>query len=172
MTTRLTCHNRIRKLLVELLEEADLERFTNIVKQEGFPPSMPLSWVFQNERLLGMYYVTLNELMKELVPHHAPQFDLAQAFWELAGEVATNPANYHIPGRLTKRLDKFAEEWKKPLKLYEVAYNISNLNLGTGSFSFGPVRFFTMDDAELARWGVSKDEVFYPMSIKILLVSL
>jgi hypothetical protein len=156
MKKRLVCHDKIRKLLAALLEEPDPKRIADIVEQESFPPRVPLSYAL-GESLSRTYYAALNDVMKELVPHHAPQLDLAQALWKLFGEVAANTTRYCIRGRLTKRLDEFAEEWKKPLKLYEVVYLIDNLHLGTEVFTFGHMRFFTMSDAELIRWGFSKD---------------
>lgn len=156
MKQRLFCRDKVRKLLHALLEEPDTKRIATSVEQESFPPRMSLSYVL-GERLSAMYYATLNVLMRELVPQYVSQSDLAQAFWKLFGKIAANPAGYHIRGRLTKRLDKFVEEWERPLKLYEVAYRISNLNLGRGFFSFGHVRFFTMNATELSQWGISKE---------------
>lgn len=157
MKEHLFCRDKVRKLLHALLEESDTKRIAASVEQEPFPPRVPLSYVL-GERLSRMYYAALNDLMRELVPQHAAQHDLAQALWELFGEVAADPVSYRIRKRLRNRLDKFIQEGKKPLKLFEVAYRISNLNLGTGSFSFGGVHFFTMDDTELTRWGISKED--------------
>ena len=156
MPERLLCRDKVRKFLQALLQGPDPARFAAIVEQETFPPEMPL-YCFLGERLSEMYYATLNEIMRELVPQYAEQHALAQAFWKLSGEVAADPIGYRICGRLRNRLDEFIQEWKKPLKLFEVAYLISNFNLGADSFSFGRIRFLTMDDAQLGQWGISRD---------------
>lgn len=157
MPERLLCRDKVRNLLLALLQEPDPTRFASIVERETFPPVAGLSHVL-GERLFQKYRAALNELLRELAPQHAAQRDLAQAFWELFGEVASDPVSYRIRGGLSNRLDQFAQEWKKPLKLFEVAYRISNLNLGTASFSFGRVSFLTMDDAQLMQWGISRDD--------------
>jgi hypothetical protein len=156
MKQHLFCRDNVRRLLQALLQDPDPQRIAAIVKQEPFPPRVPLSYAL-GERLSTLYYNALNKLARELVPQHAPRDELGQAFWELFGEVAAEASDYRIRGILTNRLNKFAEEWKRPLKLFEVAYMIENLNLGTETFSFGQACFFTMKDDELIQWGVSKD---------------
>ncbi|MEJ2047073.1 MAG: hypothetical protein P8X92_03120, partial [Dehalococcoidia bacterium] len=100
----------------------------------------------------------MNVLAKELVPQHASSRDLVQALWGLCGEIAGNPTTYQARGELRRKLNAFVRELKKPLKLYQVAYKLDNLALGNGIFSLGDVRFFTMTDEELIRWGVSREE--------------
>lgn len=165
MRERLFCRDKVRRLFQALLEEGNIKKYAAIVQQEPFPPRAGLLHVL-GERLSRRYYNALNALMKELVPHHAPQHDLAQAFWELFGEVATEPASYCLRGRLRSRIDQFTQEWKKPLKLHQIAYKIDNLNLGTESFSFGHVCFFTMNDAELRRWGLSRRRPIHARILK------
>jgi len=153
----LACRERIRKLLAKMLRDQGPERFAAIVNREQFPPRAPLSFVL-GERLSKTYWHALNEATRELVPHHVAQSDLDQALWRLFGEVAADAEGYRAPGALKRRLDKFAQDLKKPLHLFEVAYAIENLNLGSDRFLLEPVRFLTPDEDELGRWGLSRSD--------------
>lgn len=153
---RLVCRNTIRKLLAKLLEDVKPERLTAIAGQEDFPHPAILSNLL-GELLTRTYWHALGEISRELVPQHMGQSELNDALWALFREVAANSASYCRTGALKRRLDKFTEEVKKPLYLFEVAYSISNLDLGGQVFCIGPVRFFTMDDNEASMWRLTED---------------
>ena len=153
---RLVCRNTIRNLLVKLLEDVKPERLATIAGLEQFPQPAILSNLI-GERLVETYFRALSKISRELVPRHMGQSELNEALWALFREVAANSASYRLSGELRNRLDKFTQDVKRPLNLFEVAYSISNLDLGGQVFCIRPVRFFTMDDNEASLWGLTED---------------
>lgn len=153
---RLVCRDTIRKLLAELLEDVKPERLTTIAGLEQFPQLAILSNLL-GERLAERYLRALGEMSRELVPRHVGQPELNEALWALFRDVAANSSSYRLSGRLRNRLKQFTQDVKRPLYLFEVAYSISNLDLGGQVFYIGPVRFFTMDDNEATMWGLTED---------------
>ena len=153
---RLSCRDTIRKLLVKLLQDVEPERLVTIAGQDKFPQQAILSNLL-GKRLTETYFRALGEMSRELVPKRVGHSEANDALWALFREVAANPTSYSSTGARKRRLDKFTEEVKKPLYLFEVAYSISNLDLGGQVFCIGPVRFFTMDDNEASMWGLTED---------------
>lgn len=142
--------------MVKLLQDVEPERLVTIAGQDEFPQQAILSNLL-GKRLTETYFRALGEMSRELVPKRVGLSEANDALWVLLREVAANPTSYSSTGARKRRLDKFTEEVKKPLYLFEVAYSISNLDLGGQVFCIGPVRFFTMDDNEASMWGLTED---------------
>ena len=103
----------------------------------------------------------LNDIRQELVPQHAEDRDVVNAFWdELVCEVAGNPKFYlEYPDGLDDVVNKFGDCWKKPLSEFEVAYGISYLDVGQEPITLFGVEFFVPTDEALSQRDMSKDEV-------------
>ena len=157
-TERLSCRNTVRTLLGKLLQDVEPERLVAIAGQDSFPHPAILSHLL-GKRLAETYFRALGKISRELVPQRLGHTEANDALWALFREVAANSATYRRAGALKRRLDKFTEEVKRPLYLFEVAYSIGNLDLGGEVFCVGPVRFFTMDDNEASRWRLTQDDL-------------
>jgi hypothetical protein len=154
---RLVCRGTIRTLLGKLLQDVEPARLATIAGQDSFPHPAILSNLL-GKRLAEAYLRALGEISGELVPQRIGRAEANDALWALLREIAADSASYRRAGALRRRLDKFTEEVKKPLHLFEVAYSIGNLDLGSQVFCIGPVRFFTMDDNEASRWRLTEDD--------------
>ena len=139
-----------------MLQDVKPERLATIARQQDLLHPVVLSNLL-GEPLARTYWRALGEISRELVPQHVGHSEANDALWALFREVAANSASYRPFGRLKKRLDKFTQDVKRPLYPFEVAYSISNLDLGGQVFCIGPVRFFTMDDNEASMWGLTED---------------
>ena len=106
----------------------------------------------------------LNEVRQELVPQHAEDRDVLNAYWdELVCEVVANP-NIHLegPNGLDDLINKFGDSWKKPLFEFEVIYGIDDLAIGAEPIALFGVEFFAPTDEALSQRDISKaskDEV-------------
>lgn len=107
---------------------------------------------------------TLNSLRIELVPRHAEDWLLVNAFWDkIVYEAASNPQKYFDGSRDTFALIKeFGDYWKKPLSEYEAIYSIEYLKIDETPITLYGVEFFTPTSdvllkkaiplLEVARW--------------------
>ena len=88
----------------------------------------------------------LNAIRQELVPKHAEDRDVVNAFWdELVCEVVVNPKIYlEGPNGLDDVVDKFGEFWKKPLSEFEVTYWIDYLDVGQEPITLFGVEFLLL----------------------------
>lgn len=150
---RLVCRSEVSKLLTSVRENSNRQRIAEIVSKEQFPPSAPLQHLL-GDRLASRYWGCLDHLTRELVPRHSSQREVYKALWKLFGEVAANPTRYRHE-KFKNTLDKFVEDLKRPLYVYEVAYRIDNLELVGGSpFTLGTVSLFTVTEKYLTNWGI------------------
>ena len=103
----------------------------------------------------------LNEIRQELVPQHAEDRDLVNAFWDdLVCEVVANPEiTLAGPNGLFDLVDKFGDCWKKPLSEFEVIYGIDYLAVGQEPITLLGVEFFAPTEEALSQRDISKDEV-------------
>ena len=111
--------------------------------------------------LAAMFWSALNEVRVELVPHHARDTDVFNAFWdELVCEVSANPQTYfERPQALDDLIDRFGNYWKKPLLEFEVIYSIDFLAVGQEPITLHGVEFFAPTDEALAQKGIPTSEV-------------
>ena len=111
--------------------------------------------------LAAKFWSALNELRAELVPHHARDTDVLNAFWdELVCEVSANSQMYlERPEALDDLIDGFGHCWKKPLSEFEVIYSIDYLAVGQEPITLHGVEFFAPTDEALAQRDIPKSEV-------------
>ena len=114
-----------------------------------------------SKELAARFWSALNELRLELVPWHARDTDILNAFWdELVCEVSANPQMYlERPEVLDDLINRFGDCWKKPLSEFEVTYSIDYLSLGREPITLLGVEFFAPTDEALAQRGIPKLEV-------------
>ena len=103
----------------------------------------------------------LNETRLELVPRHAEDNSLMNAFWEeLVCEVDANPQAYlDVPQQLPNLVEKFGEAWKKPLHEFEVFCSIENMKIGEIPIAIHGVEFFSPNDVMVAERSLPKPEI-------------
>ena len=103
----------------------------------------------------------LNEIRQELVPQHAEDRDLVNAFWDdLVCEVVANPEiTFEGPNGVYDLVDKFGDCWKEPLSEFEVIYGIDYLAVGQEPITLLGVEFFAPTEEALSQRDISKDEV-------------
>ena len=103
----------------------------------------------------------LHEVRQELVPQHAEDREVLNAFWdELVCEVAENPQMFlEGPQVLDDLVNKFGDCWKKPLAEFQVTYGIDYLALGQEPITLLGVEFFAPTDEALSQRDISKDEI-------------
>ena len=101
---------------------------------------------------------TLNKLRLELVPQHADDKPLVNAFWDdLVCEAAANSDVYLAqPQTLGDLVDRFGDRWKRPLARFEAVYSIDNLVVGEDPILLHGVEFFAPSDEGLAERRISK----------------
>ena len=111
--------------------------------------------------LAAKFWSALNEIRVELVPHHARDTDILNAFWdELVCEVSANPQMYlERPEALDDLIDRFGNCWKKPLSEFEVVYSIDYLAVGQEPITLLGVEFFAPTDEALAQRDIPESEV-------------
>ena len=111
--------------------------------------------------LAAKFWSALRDLRVELVPQHARDTDVLNAFWdELVCEVSASPESYlERPDALDDLVDRFGNRWKKPLSEYEVMYSIDYLDVGQEPIALVGVEFFAPTDEALAQRNISKSEV-------------
>ena len=99
-------------------------------------------------QLLSVLY----EIRREIVPKHADNNSLVNAFWdELVCEVVTNRDSYiNDQQTVISLIDKFGQIWKPPLHNFIVAYAICYLDLGSDIIILNGVRFLPLDDAGIS----------------------
>lgn len=111
--------------------------------------------------LAAKFWFALNEVRVELVPHHARDTDILNAFWdELVCEVSANPQMYlEQPEALDDLIDRFGNCWKQPLSEFEVIYSIDYLAVGQEPITLLGVEFFAPTDEALAQRDIPESEV-------------
>ena len=154
---------------MELSSKASLVKFLNHLAEaaptmlkRGEPQfEFTLLSLWLGSSLADELLSVLNEIRQELVPQHAEDRDVVNAFWdELVCEVVVNP-NIYLEGTtgLDDVVNKFGECWKKPLSKFEVTYWIDYLNVGQEPITLLGVEFFAPTDEALAQRDMSKDDV-------------
>ena len=103
----------------------------------------------------------LNDLRLELVPRHAEDIQLVNAFWDdLVCEVTANPRIYlEDPLATINLVDEFGDYWKKPLSEFDVIYAIDYLAIGEKPIVLLDMEFFAPTDEALAERGIPKSEI-------------
>lgn len=109
---RLYCRNKIRNLLVKLLQDVEPGRLATVAGQDQFPHPGILSNLL-GKRLAETYFRALGEISRELVPQRVGYSEANDALWALLREVAANSTSYSRTSALKSRLDKFTEEDRK-----------------------------------------------------------
>ena len=111
--------------------------------------------------LAAKFWSALNEIRVELVPHHARDTDILNAFWdELVCEVSANSQMYlERLESLDDLIDRFGDCWKKPLSEFEVIYSIDYLAVGQEPITLLGIEFFAPTDEALAQRGIPESEV-------------
>ena len=119
-----------------------------------------LSMWIGNE-LATEFLSTLNEIRLELVPKHATDMYLINAFWdELICPVTGNPKIYlKSPRVLSDLIDQFSHRWKQPLSEYEVIYSVDYLAIGQEPIILDQVEFFAPTDETLTERAIPKSEI-------------
>ena len=155
--------------LMELASKANLVKFLNRLSEldatmlkKGQPQFEFTSLSFRlGQSLAEELLSVLNEIRNELVPQHAEDRDVVNAFWdELVCEVATNPEMYRCgTSDLDNIVDEFGGSWKKPLFDFEVTYGINYLEVGRDPITMFGVEFFAPTDEALAQRGLPKVDV-------------
>ncbi|MCY4438134.1 MAG: HEPN domain-containing protein [Chloroflexi bacterium] len=149
--------------IVEFLER--LARSGSKALKKGEPQFVPESLFVclgMDEDLCSEFWRVLHKLRNELVPRHAEDNDLLNAFWdELVCEIDTDPGMYlDSPQTLTGLVNRFGDCWKKPLLEFEVMYSIDNMDVGAKPVTVLGVEFFTATKEALAEdiWGSERVE--------------
>ncbi|MCY4652627.1 MAG: HEPN domain-containing protein [Dehalococcoidia bacterium] len=117
------------------------------------------SWL--GKELADELLSSLDDIRVELIPRHAEDMALINAFWDdLVYEVSANSQTYlNRPGALDELVQKFSETWKKPLSEFEVLYSVDCLALGEETISLLGVEFFSPTDEALAQRAIPKADV-------------
>ena len=113
------------------------------------------------KELAAKFWSALNEIRLELVPRHARDTDLLNAFWdELVCEVSASPKIYlEQPEILDDLIDRFGCCWKRPLSQFEVTYSIDHLAVGQAPITLLGVEFFAPTNDALAERAIPQSEV-------------
>ena len=145
---KLDCRPSVLKFLRQLAECAP----HNLKKEEPQYDYTMLS-VWLGKDLASDLRSALNKIRIELVPRHAEDNSLMNAFWEqLVCEVDANPQDYlDTPQALADLVDKFGEALKKPLYEFEVICSIENLEIGENPITIIGVEFFSPTDLTVAK---------------------
>ena len=119
-----------------------------------------VSFWFGNE-LAAKFWSALNEIRQELVPLHASDTDLLNAFWdELVCEVTANAQVFlEQPEAVDDLIDQFGDSWKKPLSEFEVIYSVDHLEVGQEPFTLLGVEFLAPTDDALVERAIPRCEV-------------
>ncbi len=117
--------------------------------------------VWLGKDLASELLTTLNETRRELVPEHAEDNELMNAFWEqLVCEVDGNPQHFNeSPLALNELVENFGKAWKNPLSEFEIIYSIENLSLGTKPIAIMGVEFFDPTEEVLEERGIEGRKV-------------
>ena len=136
---RLNCEPSVLEFLSQLAKSGP----HNLKKEEPRIEFTILS-VWLGKDLASELLSTLNETRRELVPEHAEDNELMNAFGEqLVCEVDGNPQHFNeAPLALNELVENFGKAWKKPLSEFEIVYTIENLSLGTKPIVIMGVEFF------------------------------
>ena len=151
--------------MVNLLNH--LAEFAPKMLKKGEPEfDVTLISFWLGKELAAKFWSALNEIRSELVPQHARDTDVLNAFGdeafgdELVCEVSANPQMYlEGPAVLDDLIDRFGDCWKKPLSEFEVTYSIDFLAVGQEPITLLGVEFFAPTDEALAQRDIPKAEV-------------
>ena len=104
---------------------------------------------------------TLNEIRLELVPRHADDLLLVNAFWDdIVCEVAANHQRFCEGSQAVSDLIKeFGDRWKQPLSELEIIYALDYLKIGKVPIVLLGVEFFAPTEATLAERSIPKSVV-------------
>ena len=144
------------KLLNHLAESAPK------MLKKGDPKFDPTALSFLlGKELAAEFLSAMNDLRLELVPRHAEDRDILNAFWDdLVCEVNANGRVYiQEPQALAMLVDEFGILWKQPLSEHEMLYSIDHLAVGQDPIILSGVEFFEPTDQALVQRGIPRAEV-------------
>ena len=149
-----------RTSVVNLLNHL-AEAAPQMLKKREFDLDPTLLSFWLGKELARELLYALNDLRLELVPRHAEDIQLVNAFWDdLVCEVTANPRIYlEDPLASINLVDEFGDYWKKPLSKFDVIYAIDYLAMGEKPIVLLNVEFFAPTDEALAERGIPKSEI-------------
>ena len=153
---KLDCRAKVIDFLNHLAKAAPKKVKKEAIQFDFTPLSFWLGIDLANE-----FLSTLNEIRLELVPKHANDMFLVNAFWnELVSVVIANP-RIHVENSqiLTDLVDRFGDQWKQPLCEYQVIYSIDHLAIGRTPVILHGIEFFSPTDEALIERAVPKEEI-------------
>ena len=144
-----------RGSLVSLLSQ--LAECSPKMLKRGEPKFDGTLFFLLGQKLADEVEFALNDLRRELVPRHADDTPLINAFWDdLVCEAAANPDLYLGEAQaLGELVDQFGDRWKRPLAKYEAVYGIDYLEVGQDPITLLGVEFFAPRDGALAERRIS-----------------
>jgi hypothetical protein len=80
--------------------------------------------------------------------------DVSSQLWQLFKEVVLDAKMYQTRQNLDQKLCEFFEEMKKPLQIFDIIYEIKNLDVGDSSFNLGNVEIFKLTRDYLHKLGL------------------
>ena len=95
-------------------------------------------------QLRKKYWEAMVTFQRELVPQHISLQDLYSKLWELFKEVTLKRTEFQSAAILNQKVNDFAAEVKKPLRTFNVIYEIMNLNIGIRNITAGNVEIFQL----------------------------
>ena len=153
---KLDCRAKVVDFLNHLAKAAPKKVKKEAIQFDFTPLSFWLGIDLANE-----FLSTLNEIRLELVPKHANDMYLINAFWdELVSEVIANPEIY-VNNRqsLGGLVERFSDRWKRPLSKFEVIYAVDHLAVGQEPITLLDVEFFVPTDETMVERHIPKSEI-------------
>ena len=153
---KLDCRAKVIDFLNHLAKAAPKKVKKEAIQFDFTPLSFWLGIDLANE-----FLSTLNEIRLELVPKHANDMFLVNAFWdELVSVVIANPEIY-VNNRqsLGGLVERFSDRWKRPLSKFEVIYAVDHLAVGPEPITLLDVEFFVPTDETIVERHIPKSEI-------------
>ena len=130
--------------------------------EKGYPEydfTLLAHWL--GKKLANEILSSLNAVRLELVPRHAEDTWLINAFWdELVCEVSAKPEAYLKKSQaLADLVNQFGERWKPSLSEFHIVYAIEYLAIGQEPITLLGVEFFAPTDKALLERNIPKTEV-------------
>ncbi|TRZ54008.1 MAG: hypothetical protein D4S01_00230 [Dehalococcoidia bacterium] len=148
------------KSLVKLLRAGicyeDQKGLTDYLKSQDIAPHWG-TLLITIPQLRKKYAKAMTALHNELVPNYISVDGLYDSVWNLFKEVVLNKSVYQTSSNLDVKISDFCREVKKPLKVFDVVYEVRNFDVGSQRFNLGNVEVFKLTSDYLRSLGLDEE---------------